>query len=132
LSEVRLGLVPAVISPYVIAAIGARQARRYFLTGEVFDAGAAAALGLVHAAVAPDALDSAVEGLVTELLKGGPCALGESKKLIAAVGGADDASTAALRAHTAQLIARLRGTPEGQEGLSAFLDKRPPAWLGEG
>ncbi len=128
LSEVRLGLVPAVISPYVVAAMGARQARRYFLTGEVFDATTAMALQLVHAAVPADALDASIDGIVEQLLLGGPHALTESKQLIAMVSGSDDHALGGLGEKTAGLIAKLRASPEGQEGLSAFLEKRKPAW----
>ena len=129
LSEVRLGLVPAVISPYVIAAIGARQSRRFFLTAEVFDAGVASALQLVHAAVQPEQLDSSVESIVSDLLKGGPCAIAQSKQLIAMVGQSDSAHKSDIAERTAKLIARLRVSPEGQEGLSAFLEKRKANWI---
>ena len=125
-TEVRLGLAPAVISPYVIAAIGARQARKLFATGESFDAQRAFAIGLVHGVVAPDALDAGVEAVVVQLLQGGPAAQGEIKKLVAMVareGGADD-----LEARTTDVIARLRASPEGKEGLDAFLGKREPGW----
>jgi methylglutaconyl-CoA hydratase len=125
-SEVRLGLAPAVISPYVIDAIGARQARRLFATGEVFDAERALAIGLVHEVAPPEALDERVDAVVAHLLQGGPAALREIKALVAGVAHAPD--RAALRAETADLIARLRASPEGQEGLGAFLAKRPPAW----
>ena len=126
LSEVRLGLVPAVISPYVIAAIGARQARRYFLTAEAMDAVTAQRIGLAHAVVDPDDLDEAVAREIDHLLKGGPTALAEAKALVARLAPPVDEAT---RAETAALIARLRVSAEGQEGLSAFLDKRKPAWL---
>jgi len=125
-TEVRLGLAPAVISPYVIAAIGARQARKLFATGESFDAQRAFAIGLVHGVVAPDALDAGVEAVVVQLLQGGPAAQGEIKKLVAMVAreaGADD-----LEARTTDVIARLRASPEGKEGLDAFLGKREPGW----
>jgi methylglutaconyl-CoA hydratase len=125
-TEVRLGLAPAVISPYVIAAIGARQARKLFATGETFDAQRALAIGLVHGVVAPDALDAGVEAVVVQLLQGGPAAQGEIKKLVAMVAreaGADD-----FEARTTDLIARLRASPEGKEGLDAFLGKREPGW----
>jgi methylglutaconyl-CoA hydratase len=124
-TEVRLGLAPAVISPFVIAAIGARQARRLFATGETFDAAHAQAIGLVHEVVAPDALDASVEAVVAQLLQGGPEALRAIKDLVHTV-AAEDADD--LRGHTAELIARLRASPEGQEGLGAFLAKRPPGW----
>jgi methylglutaconyl-CoA hydratase len=125
-TEVRLGLAPAVISPYVIAAIGTRQARRLFATGETFDAERALAIGLVHGVVAPDMLDSGVEAVLVQLLLGGPAAQGEIKKLVAMV--ARDAGAPDLEARTADLIARLRASSEGQEGLGAFLGKREPGW----
>jgi methylglutaconyl-CoA hydratase len=125
-TEVRLGLVPAVISPYVIDAIGARQARRLFATGEAFDAQRACAIGLVHEVVAPEALDAAVDGVLAQLLQGGPAAQRAVKQLIDKV--AHSGNRAALNAHTAELIAALRASPEGQEGLNAFLAKRAPGW----
>lgn len=127
LTEVRLGLVPAVISPYVIAAIGAHQARRYFLTGEVIDAQQACVIGLVHETVPHDVLNDTVEHYVLELLKGGPKAVLAAKQLIADQ-VVDSKARAALKQKTAQLIAKMRVSPEGQEGLTAFLEKRPPNW----
>lgn len=126
LSEVRLGLIPSVISPYVIAAIGEREARRYFLTAERFDAMEARRIGLVHEVVDSDALDEAVAKIAGQLLKGGPQALAAAKKLIADVSrrSMDDA----LSAETARRIAAIRVESEGREGLAAFLEKRPPAW----
>ncbi len=126
LSEVRLGLIPSVISPYVIAAIGEREARRYFLTAERFDAGEARRIGLVHEVTTGDRLDEAVNNFADQLLKGGPNALAAAKKLIADVARRplDDA----LMEETARRIASIRVSPEGREGLSAFLEKRPPAW----
>jgi methylglutaconyl-CoA hydratase len=126
LSEVRLGLIPSVISPYVIAAIGEREARRYFLTAERFDAVEARRIGLVHDVVDSGALDEAVATIAGHLLKGGPQALAAAKKLIADVSrrAMDDA----LSAETARRIAAIRVEREGQEGLAAFLEKRPPAW----
>jgi methylglutaconyl-CoA hydratase len=126
LSEVKLGLVPAVISPYVIAAIGARQARRLFVSAEVIDAAEAQRIGLLHQCVPGDGLDTAVERALHFLAKGGPQAQREAKRL-ALGAGIDDA--AAIDARNAALIARLRVSPEGQEGIGAFLDKRPPRWL---
>jgi methylglutaconyl-CoA hydratase len=128
LSEVRLGLIPAVISPYVIAAIGAHNARRYFLTAERFDANAALRIGLVQEVVDDAALDAAVERTVSELLKGGPKAIGAAKDLIAHVAGRPIDQH--LAEETAARIARIRVTPEGREGIEAFLDKRPPDWSG--
>ncbi|HVI59824.1 MAG TPA: enoyl-CoA hydratase-related protein [Luteimonas sp.] len=126
LTESRLGLLPAVISPYVIAAIGARQARRWFATAEVFDAAQAQRLGLLHEVVAADALDAAVERQVALLLKTGPLASAQAKALVRDVVWRRDRD--AIDAANADLIARLRVSPEGQEGLTAFLEKRPPAW----
>lgn len=128
LTEVRLGLVPAVISPYVIAAIGARQARRYFQTAEAFEAARARELGLLHEVVEPDQLDAAVARELKLLKAGGPIALAEAKALVAAVEGRTLADQLALDAETAARIARLRVSAEGQEGLGAFLAKRKPAW----
>ncbi|MGE5625758.1 MAG: enoyl-CoA hydratase/isomerase family protein [Bacillota bacterium] len=124
LTEVRLGLIPAVISPYVIAAIGARQARRYFLTAEPIEAETACRIGLVHEVVTPDILDETVGIIVTALLKGGPKAILAAKAFIAEQSG----DRRALKKKTAQLIAELRASTEGQEGLSAFLEKRSPDW----
>jgi methylglutaconyl-CoA hydratase len=128
LTEVRLGLVPAVISPYVIAAIGARHARRLFVTGEIFDAQEAARVGLVHATVPAAELDSAVEGALDALGKGGPVAQREAKLLALRMAGTMKQSAERVDVENAALIARLRVSAEGQEGLSAFLDKRPPQW----
>ena len=128
LSEVRLGLVPAVISPYVVAALGARQSRRYMLTGERFNAATAERLGLVHEVCPAAALDEYVQHLTTRLLKGGPAALRESKELIALVSHTDRSSNETISRRTAEIIAQLRSSPEGQEGLGAFLEKRKPNW----
>ena len=126
-SEVRFGLTPATISPYVLRAIGARQAHRYFLTAERIDAGRAAALGLVHELVDDEAaLDAAVAALVGAILQGGPLAQAAAKDLIRAV--AHRPVTEALRDDTARRIAAQRATAEAKEGLCAFLDKRPPGW----
>ncbi len=127
LTESKLGLLPAVISPYVIAAIGARQARRYFATAEVFDAAEALRLGLLHQVVPADALDAAVQRQVALLLKAGPVAAASAKQLVRNV--CAHADGARHDADNAALIARLRVSPEGQEGLSAFLDKRTPHWI---
>jgi len=128
LTEVKLGLVPAVISPYVVAAIGARQARRLFVTGEIFDAAYAQRIGLVHDVVAPDKLDEQVDRVLHWLAKGGPQAHREAKHLALELGGALDRDSGRTDMKNAALIARLRVSPEGQEGLTAFLDKRPPNW----
>ncbi len=124
--EVRIGLVPGTIGPYVVNAIGARAASRYFLTGERFDAAEAHRLGLVHVLCAPNALDAAVENIVRALLAGGPHALQESKGLLQHL--AARAIDAPLVAETAEWIARVRSTPEGHEGIGAFLAKRLPNW----
>jgi methylglutaconyl-CoA hydratase len=126
LSEVRLGLIPSVISPYVIAAIGERQARRYFLTAERFDAAEALRIGLLHMVVEEASLDEAVRGLAGELIKGGPKALAAAKDLIAAV--ANRRIDRALVEATAERIARIRVSAEGKEGIAAFLEKRGAAW----
>ncbi len=126
LTESKLGLLPAVISPYVIAAIGSRNARRYFATAEIFDASEALRIGLLHQVVAADALDAAVQKQIGFLLKAGPVASASAKTLVRDV--AAHADGARHDADNAALIARLRVSPEGQEGLSAFLDKRSPAW----
>jgi len=129
LSEVRLGLIPSVISPHVIAAMGRRAARRYFLTGERFSAEEAQRHGLVHEVVPPERLEEAGAAVIEALLAGGPSAQQEAKDLIVQVAGqpCDDR----LRRRTAEGIARLRASEEGKEGLNAFLEKRPPAWRNE-
>ena len=126
LTESKLGLLPAVISPYVIAAIGARQARRWFATAEIFDALEAQRIGLLHQVVELDQLDAAVQCQVNLLLKAGPLAAAQAKSLVHRVAQGGDA--AAIDAANANLIAKLRISDEGQEGLSAFLDTRKPAW----
>ena len=128
LTEVKLGLIPAVISPYVIAAIGARHARRLFVTGEVFDANEALRIGLVHHAVAANRLDDSTDHILSWLAKGGPVAQHEAKQLVQRLGGIAHPDTLIADRKLSALIARLRVSPEGQEGLSAFLDKRPPGW----
>jgi methylglutaconyl-CoA hydratase len=130
LSEVKLGLVPAVISPYVVAAIGLREARRLFITGEVFDAATAARIGLLHTALPATELDEAIERQLYLLGKAGPLAQREAKQLALRVGGAELAEAECIDTDNAALIARLRVSPEGQHGLTAFLDKRAPAWVG--
>jgi len=131
LSEVKLGLVPAVISPYVVGAIGPRQARRLFSTGETFDAREAVRIGLVHRVVPTAQLDAEVSRQLDLLAKGAPVAQREAKMLALRMSGATAASAETLDALNAALIARLRVSPEGQEGLGAFLDKRPPRWAEE-
>jgi methylglutaconyl-CoA hydratase len=129
LTEVKLGLVPAVISPYVVAAIGGRQARRLFLTGEIFDATEACRIGLLHRVVPAEALDEAVDFTLKLLAKAGPQAQREAKLLALRTAGLDEASAGQIDSENAELIARLRVSPEGQEGLGAFLGKRAPAWI---
>lgn len=126
LTESKLGLLPAVISPYVIAAIGPRQARRWFATAEAFGADVALQIGLLHQVVAADQLDAAVQRQSDLLLKAGPVAAASAKALVRRV--ADGADRDALDAANADLIARLRISPQGQEGIGAFLEKRTPAW----
>lgn len=128
LTEVKLGLVPAVISPYVVAAIGVRQARRLFLTGEVFDAEEACRIGLLHRVVSAAKLDDAVDFTLELLSRAGPQAQREAKQLALRMAGIDEKGAGRIDAENADLIARLRVSAEGQEGLGAFLDKRSPAW----
>ena len=128
LTEVRLGIVPAAISPYVVAAIGNRQARRLFLTAASFDATEARQLGLVHFTSPAESLNAAVEAQVDLVLRGGPEALREAKKLVRRASPPVDRDT--LTAENARLLARLRVSPEGKEGLSAFLERRKPNWQG--
>lgn len=125
LSEVRLGLIPAVISPFVVEAIGARQARRYFTTGERFDAATARELGLLHI-VAGD-VEAELDRLIDDLLACGPAAQDEAKDLIRSV--AHSKISDKIMDDTAGRIARLRASKEGREGVTAFLEKRKPAWV---
>jgi methylglutaconyl-CoA hydratase len=127
LSETRLGLIPAAISPYVIEAIGARAARRYFLSAESFGAEEARRLGLLHEVVAEAELDAAIDRLIATLLDAGPQAQAEAKLLIRAV--AQRPSDQGVIGDTAKRIARVRATPEGKEGVAAFLAKQKPAWV---
>lgn len=126
LTEAKLGLLPAVISPYVIRAIGARQARRYFATAEIFDASEALRIGLLHQVVEAEALDAAIERQIALLLQAGPLATAHAKTLVRNVLADSDGER--HDRDNAALIARLRVSPEGQEGLAAFLEKRKPAW----
>jgi methylglutaconyl-CoA hydratase len=125
-SEVRLGLIPAVIGPYVIAAMGERAARRYFLTAETFSAREAMRFGLVHDVVPDEALRDIGRRVIKALLRGGPNAQLAAKDLILTISGRplDD-----LAEETAKRIARLRVSEEGREGIAAFLEKRKPGWL---
>lgn len=131
LSEARLGLAPAIISPYVYRRIGESQARRYFLSGERFDAEHARRIDLVHQVVDPEGLDDAVHRLCMAIVRGGPRAVAESKKLVFHAAGHDADRQLELDQETARLIARLRVSAEGQEGMRAFLDKRRPAWTAD-
>jgi|JI10StandDraft_1071094.scaffolds.fasta_scaffold67615_2 methylglutaconyl-CoA hydratase len=126
LTEVRLGLIPAVIGPYVIRAIGQRQARRLFLTAERFSAEEALRIGFIHEVTMVNDLQNAVNKVTNFLIQGGPKALGEAKKLIQELAGSEGQnSTDAM----AKKIAEMRQTPEGREGVAAFLEKRKPAWV---
>ena len=127
LSEVRLGLIPATISPYVIRAMGENAARRYFLTAERFSATEAARIGFVHQVVKGGELDGAVGEIVKNLTNASPNAVREAKRLVREVGGMP--LTAALIADTAQCIADIRSSSEGREGVQSFLEKRKPNWL---
>jgi methylglutaconyl-CoA hydratase len=124
-TEVKLGIIPAVISPFVLAKIGPSHARALFLTGERFDAKRAQAIGLVHEVVVGDTLDVAIERVVTEILSAGPAAVAAAKNIIARVRGASYDQTLDL---TAQATAEQRVSAEGQEGLRAFLERRQPNW----
>jgi methylglutaconyl-CoA hydratase len=121
-TETKLGIIPAVISPFVLAKIGASYARALFLTGERFGAERARTIGLVHEVVALADLDAAVDRVLGELRTAGPSAVAAAKQLIPAVTAASYEATKTL---TAQAIAKQRVTPEGQEGLRAFLERRP-------
>ena len=129
-SETRLGLIPATISPYVIEAIGVRAARRYFLTAERFSAAEAYRLGLLHDLALPEELDARVNELLGMLLTAGPRAQAECKLLLRAI--ASRPVDARLIADTARRIARIRSSPEGREGIAAFLAKRKAAWVPRG
>lgn len=128
LSEVKIGLIPATIAPYVLRAMGGRAGHRYFLTGERFDAAEALRIGFVHQVVAADDLDSAVDGLLKHLLSAGPAAVQACKRLVHDVAERD--INAALIASTVESIADIRASAEGKEGVQAFLNKRKPNWLG--
>jgi methylglutaconyl-CoA hydratase len=127
-TETKLGLIPAVISPFAIAKIGVTHARRLFLTGERFDAQRARAIGLVHDVVPEANLDGAVDAIAHELEGAGPEAVAAAKRLIREVAAT---SYDATRGLTAAAIAGRRVSPEGQEGLRAFLERRPAAWISE-
>lgn len=127
LSEVRLGLTPATISPFVVEAIGARQARRYFLTAERFNSVTANQLGLVTIQASEEELDSQIEELIQHLLAGGPNAQADAKQLIQTV--TSEPNFEAMQRYTVELIARQRVSEEGQDGLSAFLNKQKAGWI---
>lgn len=129
LTESKLGLLPAVISPYVIEAIGPRESRRWFATAELFDAATALRIGLLHEVVEDEAaLDAAVQRQIDLLLKAGPVATSTAKQLVRRVAAHADRDR--HDSDNADLIADLRVSPEGQEGIDAFLEKRKPAWCG--
>jgi methylglutaconyl-CoA hydratase len=127
LSEVKLGLIPATISPYVIKAMGEQASRRYFLTAERFSATQAKHMGLAHEVVVPEALDSTVQAIAAALCANSPNAVREAKRLVREVAGVpiDDA----MLADTADRIAAIRASNEGREGVASFLEKRKPSWL---
>lgn len=127
LSEVKLGLIPATISPFVVEAIGARQARRLFLSAERFDAETALRLGLLHAVSPGERLGESVEAFVDQLLENGPHAMAAAKALVSAV--AHRPVDEHVLAEVAGRIAAQRASDEGREGVAAFLEKRPPAWI---
>ena len=127
LSEVKIGLAPATISPYVIRAMGARAAQRYFLTAERFTAAEAHRIGFVHEVVTADALDAKVDELLKALTSASPAAVVACKTLVADVVGRDIDED--LIAYTVEAIADIRASAEGREGVQAFLNKRKPAWL---
>ncbi len=127
LSEVKLGLIPAVISPYVIKAIGAREAHRYFISAEKFNALTAQRIGLVHEVVAAEKLNESADALIATILSNGPEAIRAAKDLIRTV--ESSTSEEELIRTTAQKIADIRASKEGKEGVSAFLEKRQPNWL---
>ncbi|MGD9511898.1 MAG: enoyl-CoA hydratase-related protein [Geminicoccaceae bacterium] len=128
-SEVRLGIVPAVIAPFVVRAIGPREARRWFLTAERFGAEEARRIGLVHEVVPADRLEERGAAMVAELLKGGPEAQAEAKRLVQLVRTMPQGGSILAEA-TVAMIADCRASEEGREGIGAFLEKRMPAWVG--
>lgn len=126
LSEVRLGLIPATISPFVVNAIGQRSARRYFLTGERFDATTAARIGLIHDVVPDSDLAEATNAVIKQVLDGGPQSQIAAKALLSRLRDKNDEEDSVI--WTARLIAEIRATDEAKSGISAFLNKTPPPW----
>lgn len=126
LSEVKLGLIPAVIAQYVVPKIGVSQARALFISGERFSAERAFEIGLIHAICDPEELDATVEALATRMLSSGPTAIAAAKQLVDAIWALDRATA---RQYVIEAIARARAGAEGQEGLRAFLEKRRPTWI---
>lgn len=129
LSEARLGLMPATIAPYVIRAMGARAAHRYFVTAERFDAAEALRIGFVHGVVSAAELEQSVDAIASGIAANSPNAVGECKQLVADLAGKVIDET--LISETAERIARIRASDEGREGVRSFLEKRKPSWLGE-
>ncbi|KND57894.1 Methylglutaconyl-CoA hydratase [Candidatus Burkholderia verschuerenii] len=127
LSEARLGLMPATIAPYVIRAMGARTAHRYFITAERFDAAEALRIGFVHQVTSADQLDASVDAIAKAVASNSPNAVRECKQLVANFAGRDIDET--LIADTAERIARIRASEEGRDGVRSFLEKRKPSWL---
>ncbi len=127
LSEVKIGVIPSMISPYVIAAIGERQSRRYFITGEEFDAAEAWRIGLIHDIAEEESLNGTVGAMLAQLYSSGPKAMAAAKQLIGLSAHADIDKK--ILDETSRRIADIRATPEGQEGLTAFLEKRKPHWV---
>jgi len=126
LSETRLGLVPAVISPFLLKRMGERNLREFFLTAQRFSAEHAVELGLLNASVPPARLDSEVDSTVRSIIGGGPCAQARVKELIRDISGGE---MALHKTYTAKMISELRMSEEGQEGMNAFLEKRIPGWV---
>ncbi|MDQ2734127.1 MAG: enoyl-CoA hydratase/isomerase family protein [Pseudomonadota bacterium] len=130
LSEARLGLLPATISPYVVRAMGEQAARRYFVTAERFGGAEAKAMGFAHEVCTAEELDAKVDAIVATIVANGPMATRACKQLVLDVAGYQ--ITAALRAETARRIADIRASAEGKEGVQSFLEKRKPNWVGGG
>lgn len=126
LSEARVGMAPATIAPYVVRAIGEKAARRFFATAEIISAQKALSLNLLSEIVADDALDETIDGIISAVLNNGPVAVTKAKRIVFDVAG--DTVTDAMIEHTVRYIADIRNSDEGREGLSAFLQKRPPIW----